>query len=232
MADTYELGPAPRHQCLIYQGPPSRPLPRLARMLRDKLAANYRCVYLNSPSMVGSMHSELAAIGVDVESELEEGSLVLSSHLDHLTDNRWFNVDRMLRGLEDTLEAALKNQYVGLWATGDMAWEFGPEQGFMKLLEYEWRLQELFRAHPQLEGICQYHIDTLPDVAVREGLLAHPGVLLDQTRSGANPHYIRPENFSDDERHNPGLNRFIQHLCTTAEAGGLDKLILDLTNAA
>ena len=232
MADTHELGPAPRHQCLIYQGPPSRPLPRLARMLRDKLAANYRCVYLNCPSMVAGMQWELAALGVDVESELEEGSLVLSSHLDHLTDNKWFNVDRMLQSLEGALEAALQNQYAGLWATGDMAWEFGPEQGFMKLLEYEWRLEELFHAHPQLEGVCQYHVDTLPEVAVREGLLAHPGVLVGHTRSGVNPHYIRPENFSDDERHNPGLNRFIQHLCTPAEDSGLDNLIRPLTNAA
>ena len=218
MADTHELGPTPRHQCLIYQGPPSGQLPRLARLLRDKLVANYRCVYLNSPSMVTSMQSELAAIGVDVESELEEGSLVLSSHLDHLTDHKWFEVDRMLQGLEDALEAALDDQYVGLWATGDMTWEFGPEKGFMKLLEYEWRLQELFRTHSQLEGICQYHVDTLPDVAVREGLLAHPGVLLNQIHgSSANPHYIRPEHFSDDDRLNPELDDFIQHLTKPPE---------------
>ena len=232
MADKHQLGPAPRHQCLIYQGLSSRALSGLARMLRDKLAANYCCVYLNSPSMVTSMQSELAAIGVDVESELEEGSLVLSSHLDHLTDNKWFNVDRMLQGLEDALENALKSQYAGLWATGDMAWEFGPEKGFMKLLEYEWRLEELFQKHPQLEGVCQYHVDTLPEVAVQEGLLAHPGVLLNHTQSGINPHYIRPENFSDDERNNPELGEFIQHLCCPAPDAEIEDVTSPLSNAA
>jgi hypothetical protein len=43
-----------------------------------------------------------------------------------------------------------------------MTWEFGRARDFSRLLEYEWRLEEFFQKHPELEGICQYYADTLP----------------------------------------------------------------------
>jgi hypothetical protein len=50
--------------------------------------------------------------------------------------------------LEGALHQALNDGYQGLWATGDMSREFGPERDFSKLLDYEWRLEELFQKHP------------------------------------------------------------------------------------
>ena len=57
-----------------------------------------------------------------------------------------FDIDRMLHMLEEVLDRALKDGYTGLWATGDMSREFGQGREFSKLLEYEWRLEELFQA--------------------------------------------------------------------------------------
>ena len=68
-----------RHQCLIYQGAPSRHLPAVAAVASQKLRQHYRCVYLNSEPMVAGMRSYLAAAGVDVAHEVKKGSLVLTS---------------------------------------------------------------------------------------------------------------------------------------------------------
>ena len=100
--------------------------------------------------MVAGMRSYLAAAGIDVAHEVGGGSLVLSSDQRHLVEGA-FDIDRMMRTLEDALDQALNNGYAGLWATGDMSWEFGPQKDFSKLLEYEWRLEEFFRTHPELE---------------------------------------------------------------------------------
>jgi len=104
----------PRHQCLIYQGAPSRLLPQMAAATRDKLAQNFRCVYLNRPPMVAGMRSYLAAAGVDVEKMQTEGRLVLSSKLDHLLEGR-FDGDRMIRTLEQAIQQAVQDGYAGLW---------------------------------------------------------------------------------------------------------------------
>src|ERR1700691_4520050 len=102
----------PRHQCLIYEGAPSRHLPAVAAVTREKLEQNYRCLYLNSPPMVAGMRSYLAAAGVDVTHEIEKESLVLSSEQGHLASGQ-FDVDGMIRTLEDALDQALGKGYTG-----------------------------------------------------------------------------------------------------------------------
>lgn len=194
----------PQHQCFFYAGSPSEHLAPVVATILQKLSENYRCIYLNSPSMVLSTCSALAVAGVDVLRELKMGSLVLSSSQNHLSDGE-FDIERMMAGLEEALQQALSDGYAGLWASGDMSWEFGPQQDFAKLLEYEWRLERFFRQNPQMSGVCQYHADTLPEQALRHGMVSHPALFVNETLSHLNPHYMRPEHFSEDEVGKPDI---------------------------
>lgn len=182
-----------RHQCLIYEGSPSQHLPALAATLKVRLDDNHRCLYLNSPVMVAGLRSHLAAKGLDVFHHESKGSLVLSSDR-HCLFEGCFDVNRMLATLEDALTSSMNDGYAGLWATGDMTWEFGPEKDFTKLLEYETRLEEFFQQHPTIGGICQYHADTLPREALQVGILKHPAFFVNETLSRINPHYLHATN--------------------------------------
>jgi hypothetical protein len=173
---------------MIYEGSPSKHLRGIASVIIEQLRANHRCLYLNSPTMVAGIRSYLAAAGLDVAHEVSKGSLVLTSEQGHLINGR-FDVDKMLGMLEDSVRQALKDGYEGLWATGDMAWEFGNGASFGELLMYEYGLEELFRKLPALSGICQYHRDNLPDQAVLEGLGIHPALYINETLSRLNPYY-------------------------------------------
>ncbi|HEY6448157.1 MAG TPA: MEDS domain-containing protein [Acidobacteriaceae bacterium] len=199
------MEPAFPHQCLIYDGAPSRQLPAMAEVLRAKLGQNHRCLYLNSPPMVAGLRSYLAAAGVDVTQELARGSLVLSSEQTHLADGR-FEIERMMRTLHSAVIRALLDGYAGLWATGDMTWEMGPERNFSKLLEYEWRLEEFMREHPAMSGICQYHVSTLPREALRHALLSHPAIFLNETLSRINPHYLPRAAFRPEATQSPEID--------------------------
>lgn len=183
------MHPGSRHQCLIYQGPPTQHLKALAETTRSRISHNYRCFYLNSEPMVAGMRSYLAAAGVDVASETAKTSLKLTSER-HLNEDGSFDRWKMLASLEDALEQALIDGYDGLFATGDMTWEFGPERDFDELLEYEWHLEDLFRRHPQLSGICQYHADSLPLHILRIGVLTHPSIFVNETLSMINPQFL------------------------------------------
>ena len=206
------MNSALRHECLIHDGPPSRHLPALAAAAKTKLNDGYRCLYLNSPVMVAGMRSYLAASGLDVAYEVARASLVLSSDQSHLTARR-FDVARMMAKLEDAVNQALDDGFRGLWATGDMAWEFGPEADFSKLFEYEWRLEEFFRRQPAISGICQYHCDTLPEIAMQQGVAMHPSIFLNETLSRINPNYLRNESFASVIKENPALQLAVTQLC-------------------
>lgn len=200
----------PRHQCLIYEGSPSNKLSMLATIIKSKLDEGYRCLYLNSAPMVTGMRSTLAAMDIDVASELEKARLVMSS--EPVSGDKDFNVVLMLGKLEDYLNQALNDGYKGLWASGDMTWEFAPGNDFSKLLEYELGLEELFSKRKELCGICQYHKDTLPPDVMRQSLLAHPGIAISETLTRINPHYLKSSWPADPNTSNK-LDETIAKLC-------------------
>jgi hypothetical protein len=200
-----------RHQCLIYDGPPSNQLPALAAILQQKLNDGFRCLYLNSRPMVAGMRSCLAAKGIDVVNEIAQARLVLSSDPVVSADGG-FDVQRMLGRLEDALAQAKNDGHKGLWVTGDMTWEFGAERNFSKLMEYEWKLEKLFHKHEELCGICQYHRDTLPPEIPRRGLLMHPMIFINATLSRVNPHFLPAELPSEKMAANPALDATIASL--------------------
>jgi hypothetical protein len=184
----------------------------LAAEIRRKLEENYRCLFVNRELMLERLRLYLAAANVDVQFELERSSLILSSDLKHLGESGSFDVGRMLESLSDALDQALSAGYDGLWASGDMAWEFGPTKDFSKLLEYEWQLEELFCERPELIGVCQYHADTLPREAVRKGFLAHPALFISDTLAIDNPYYRRPEVFTEAPGKNPEVETALDRI--------------------
>ena len=140
--------------------------------------------------MVAGIKSQLAANGVDVQQSITNGSLVLSSEQNHLVGDWQFDISSMIRSLERAFHQALKDGYQGLWATGDMTWEFGPAKDLSKLLEYEWRLEQFMREHPEMSGICQYHAETLPREILHKGLRSHSELFVSDTLTMINPHYV------------------------------------------
>jgi hypothetical protein len=138
--------------------------------------------------MVAGLRSALAAGGLDVAGEVKKGSLILSSDQGHLIETR-FDAERMLMMLRNAIHQAHRDGYDGLWATGDMTWEFGNQNNLANLLEYECGLEDLFREEPTLSGICQYHRDTLPDSALQRAIYVHPAVYINETLSRVNPYH-------------------------------------------
>ena len=201
-----------RHQCVIYDGVPSQNLSALADAARQKRSENYRCVFLNSPPMVAGIKRCLAARGIDVARELDQGSLQIFAERTHLVDGR-FDVDRMIADIEAGIELALIDGYKGLWMTGDVSWEFGPQQDFSKIVEYEWRLEQVFQKKPGLSGVCQYFRGTLPPQVMREGLVSHQSIFLNETLSRLNPHCVFQALTKDAVKSPEDLDQIIAELC-------------------
>ncbi len=138
--------------------------------------------------MVAGMRWNLSSAGVNVAEMVARGALILSSDQGHLAEGK-FDTQRMLRLLRDAVIAALAADYKGLWAAGDMTWEFGNEENLDKLLEYERGLEEFMRHNPALSGVCLYHRDTLPSHAIETALKTHPALYMSASLSEINPRY-------------------------------------------
>lgn len=186
------MTPDTRHQCLIYKGSPFRQLPALAALIREKRAEGFRCLYLNSPAMIEALRVTLAMEGMNVDREVRETNLILSTET-AVSEDGQFDIDTMMSGLEEAVDQAVRDGYKGLFATGDMTWEFGSKESFAKLLAYEWRLEKLFHKRPELCGVCQYHSDTLSPEILQKALVSHPAVFINETLTRINEHYAQSE---------------------------------------
>jgi hypothetical protein len=200
-----------RHQCLIYEGHPSSQLNALAATIIQRLQAGYRCLYLNNEAMVADIRACLSTLGIDVASEIASGRLVLSSETT-LNEKGEFDIDLMIHGLEDALNRALDDGFAGLFATGDMTWEFGSEKNFSKLLTYEARLENLFQERKELSGICQYHVDTLPIDVPKQALLTHRSVFINETLTRINHSFMSDGSFDVNKAPDPRLEKTLSEL--------------------
>src|SRR5579859_3008652 len=136
-----------RHKCLIYDGDASEQLPVVVPLLIDGLQDRWRCLYLGSPEAVHMVDAALGDRGVDTEREAKRGALVFSSDRSHLAGGR-FDPQAMVDGLCASIDDAVRDGFEGLCATGDMRWELGTDGNFGRLLEYEARLERVFREKP------------------------------------------------------------------------------------
>ena len=180
-----------RHKCLIYDGHPSEQLPVVIPFLLDGLQTHWRCLYLGSPEMVRMVDAALMSHGVEAAHEVSQGSLILSSDRSHLAQVS-FEPRIMIEGLSAMVDTAVRDGFEGLCATGDMLWELGTSKNFDRLLEYEARLEQLFREKP-LRGICQYQRDIVPAQAVRDALATHRSAFMGDALNQDNLFYIPPE---------------------------------------
>jgi signal transduction histidine kinase len=180
-----------RHKCLIYDGDPSEQLRVVVPLLKDGLENNWRCLYLGAPEIVEMVQSALAGDGFDIAWETRRGALVFSSDRSHLAGGT-FDPAAMIAGLCALIDDAVRDGFQGLCATGDMRWELGDDRNFERLLEYEARLERVFREKP-LRGICQYHRDVLPPQAIRDALVTHRSAYIGGVLNRDNLFYIPPE---------------------------------------
>jgi hypothetical protein len=187
-------------------------MPALVAVTRERLEQNHRCLHLDSPTMIAGMRSYLAASGINVAEETARGSLVLTSEQHHLHHGYLFDPQYLIDGLKFALDRALEDGYSGLWATGDMAWEVGPQNDFSRLLEYEWRLEEFLQSNPEMGGICQYRADMLPRKTVRRGLVSHASIFVNETLSVVNTQYLHPKHFCNEVFDDLKLDGFVNQL--------------------
>ena len=176
-----------QHICTVYDTRAEQ-LAVAAAYMSDGLARGERCLYVaDSLDALEEVRRELGTHGVDAPAEEFRGALLLlTSDAAHL-DGGSFDAERMLRMLNEAVEAALDAGFKGLRTCGDMSWLLRGAKGSEQVLEYEALLNQFFPT-VRAVGMCQYDRSRLPDHIVRGALASHPW-MVDGRRNRPNPSY-------------------------------------------
>ena len=124
-------------------------------------------------------HRALQEEGIEAAAALKQGALITRLDTDvHLAGGR-FDSERMLRLLNEGLEAALNSGYQGLRTCGDMSWLLDDPSGAEQIVEYEALLNGFFRGARAI-GMCLYDRGRLAAATVDHGRLAFVPSLMNQ----------------------------------------------------
>jgi hypothetical protein len=178
------------HICALYETEAEQ-LAVAAAYVADGLRNGERCLFVaKSADILGRFREALNGCGIDADGMASRGALVEGTNADvHLAAGR-FDSERMLRLLNDAVEAALNAGFTGLRTCGDMSWLLDEPEGSEQVVEYEALLNQFFQGVRGL-GMCLFDRSRLPPRIIDHALATHSSVAVDG-RHVANPFYESP----------------------------------------
>ena len=177
------------HICAIYDDDEEQ-LTIAASYVIEGIRCRERCLYVaSSDGNLNRFRRLLEVHGVDPVVAEANGSLVLQTAANAHLASGSFSSEMMLRLLNDMVESALNDGFVGLRTCGDMSWLLGDPPGAEQIVEYEALLNPFFQGVRAL-GMCQYDRRRLPPRLLDQALATHQSVAINETLM-ANPFYRR-----------------------------------------
>src|SRR5262245_60379557 len=169
MANAFKQG---QHICVLYDSEDEH-VSVAAEYVADGFRHGRRCFYVAASARLHArLRERLSRFGIDAANAGRTGALVEGLHADvHLAGGR-FDTERMLRLLNDSIEAALNDGFTGLRSCGDMSWLLDEPSAYGLVVEYEALLNELFRG-TRAEAMCLYDRQRLPSHLLAGALATH-----------------------------------------------------------
>ncbi len=194
-----QIGPH-NHLCLIYETQGEQFAAALT-FLQIGLERGERCLYIVDENTANAVLEAMRARGMDVDSALRVGALIITSKQETYLKPGHFDPDEMIRFLTEATDEAKAAGFDALRVTAEMTWQLGDGSlagsssvlGGERLMEYEAKLNYFFHDH-DASAICQYNRNRFAPEIIRDVIRTHPIVICGGWVC-QNPYYVPPEEF-------------------------------------
>lgn len=182
------------HVCLLYSTPEEHKQ-QLTEYLKRGIELNQKVVYFGDINEKDVVWSYLREQGIDIEECTRRGQVAYAPATEVYLTNNVFDPQKMRAFSIAAVDAALKEGWSALRATGEMSWALRGFKGSNRLLEYEALLNTVIPSR-KVMAMCQYNVNLWHPSMLTCVLQTHPMALLDkQTDLIDNIYYMKPEEF-------------------------------------
>ena len=203
------------HLCLIYENQKEQ-FDAVIPFIKIGLGRGEKCIYIADDNTAVQVLNAMRADGIDVESALNKGALVIATKKETYLKQGYFDPDEMIRFLKVATDSAKKDGFPALRVTGEMTWVLGKDPGSMRLMEYESKLNLFFPVNDCL-AICQYNKNRFDPDIIKSVINTHPLII-----AGGfvckNFYYIPPEEFLKKEKGALEVERLLSNLIDREKA--------------
>lgn len=169
---------------------------------REGIEAGEKCFHVCDPEICNEHRDRLASEGVNVAASLERGQLEIASWHDIYLKDGYFDQDRMLGMLEETIARGKERGFAGTRLMGNMSWVFLSKPGTEQLIEYEARINDVL-AKTRQPTICVYDVRRMSGKMMMDILRCHPLTLIGGVVHD-NPYYTPPDRLLAELRERDG----------------------------
>jgi two-component system, chemotaxis family, sensor kinase Cph1 len=165
-----------RHFTLMYKDP-EKPLKHIARIFKDGLANNEKCIYIANDNPIQHILDIFHQNGIDTDKELESERLIVFNGKEVLLDkDNMFNQDKALNILDVELQTNEQQGFNGLRSAGEMSWILNNEDNLSQLFDYEVNINAVAEGHKAIL-ICMYNIIKFPLKILLHAIYTHPVII-------------------------------------------------------
>lgn len=202
------------HFALIYETEEER-LSSGLPFIRQGLERGDRCISVIDKDAREDLLGAMRDVGVDVDTALESGTLSFKSPREMYLQSGSFDPDEMVDFYGDVIEDTVE-EFEGLRVIAGTEWVLDEDVTMEKFLEYEARVNTLFREVNAI-GMCQYDRSSFPSDVLCDIIRTHPHLIYKNTVCH-NFYYVPPEEFLGPEHSDHEINRMVRTLLDRTEA--------------
>ena len=203
-----ELEPGDHVCCLFETDNEHRAL--MTSFMRQGLERNEKVIYILDTRSANEVINYLRDNGVETESCLESGQLIIFTVGEAYMREGIFDPDNMIALLQDQTEQALNEGYSALRVTGEMTWALRDLSSPGRLIEYEAKLNTFFPGSKCL-AICQYDRRRFSATSLLDIFTNHPIACVGREVFD-NFYYVPPMDFLGSNRDARMLDNWLDNL--------------------
>lgn len=165
------------HVCFFYRSEEALQ-EMLSRYVAEGLAKGERCVCVEKTPVQDKLRVDLVLLGIEVEKEIDRGSLVFLSEEEVYFRGGEFNPEALLNQLAESINTSQQDGYSGFRIAGEISRASGDPVLQERVLDYERRVDEYF-ADKKATGFCHYSFDKFSQKTLHSVIDAHACHIVD-----------------------------------------------------
>ncbi|MGD1823038.1 MAG: HD domain-containing phosphohydrolase [Pleomorphochaeta sp.] len=142
----------------------------------SRINRNEKCIYIKGGLSTEIIINKLKNL-IDLDSILKNEQLLILDKEDAYSKSGTFNARKMIELIKTMSKTALAEGFSALAITGEISWVLNYNDGFDRIMEYEYLLnEEIFNSYP-VSAICRYNIDSFSNKMIKNIIEVHPIII-------------------------------------------------------
>lgn len=148
----------------------------LATYIISRIRKNEKCFYIYGEIDIELILNELRT-SINIDKYIKNGCLTILSKNDAYSKEGKFVPQKMIALLKKLAIEAIDEGYNAFAITGELSWVLEYEDGFERILNYEYLLNEqIFGSYP-VSAICRYNVSKFSSKMIKNIIEVHPIII-------------------------------------------------------